>query len=49
LWRVLSFLRQSPPPELRECELATIWTWAFEHYDAALLREVATQEVRLPA
>lgn len=49
LWRVLSFLRQSPPPELRECELAAIWTWAIEHYDAAPLRAVAAQEVRLPA
>ena len=49
LWRVLSFLRQNPPPELRESELTTIWTWAFEHFDPAALRGVSTQEVAVQA
>lgn len=49
LWRVLSFLRQSPPPELRGSELTAIWTWAFDHFDAAALRGVSIQEVAVTA
>jgi glutamyl-Q tRNA(Asp) synthetase len=32
LWRVLRFLGQNPPPELRESQLPAIWMWAFEHW-----------------
>lgn len=49
LWRVLSFLRQSPPSELRASTPAKIWTWAFEHWNPSLIGPVATRQVCLEA
>lgn len=37
LWRALRFLRQEPPPELRQAGLATIWEWAVGHWTRAPL------------
>lgn len=38
IWRALQFLRQSPPPPLREASLETLWTWAVEHWTTAPLK-----------
>lgn len=38
LWRALSFLRQSPPAQLRFAELDTLWSWAVEHWTTAPLK-----------
>jgi glutamyl-Q tRNA(Asp) synthetase len=46
LWRVLDFLRQDPPPELRDGQVPAIWRWAFEHWNPALLAGLQTKEVR---
>jgi glutamyl-Q tRNA(Asp) synthetase len=45
LWRVLEFLRQSPPPELRDSQVPAIWRWAFEHWNPASLVGIHTKEV----
>ncbi len=38
LWRVLSFLRQSPPAELRAERVASMLNWAAAHWDSGTLR-----------
>ena len=45
LWRVLEFLRQDPPPELRNKEVPAIWNWAIEHWNPALLAGRHSKEV----
>lgn len=45
LWRVLEFLRQGPPPELRDSQVPAIWRWAFEHWNPGLLAGIHTKEV----
>ena len=45
LWRVLEFLRQGPPPELRDSQVPAIWRWAFEHWNPASLAGIHTKEV----
>jgi glutamyl-Q tRNA(Asp) synthetase len=40
LWRVLRFLRQSPPQELRVTDLATLWEWAKRNWRAHSLRGI---------
>jgi glutamyl-Q tRNA(Asp) synthetase len=42
LWRILSLLRQSPPPELAREALRTVWDWAIAHWCLEALRGVAT-------
>lgn len=38
IWRALHFLRQSPPPQLRSADLATLWRWSIEHWSTAPLQ-----------
>ena len=38
LWRSLDFLRQSPPEQLRNADLRTLWAWAVEHWTTAPIR-----------
>jgi glutamyl-Q tRNA(Asp) synthetase len=33
LWDALKFLKQDPPPELREAPIAEIWSWAIPHWN----------------
>lgn len=40
LWRVLHFLRQSPPDELQNASLHTLWQWAMAHWNAGHLRNL---------
>jgi len=42
LWRVLSLLRQSPPPDLARAPLAELWDWAIGHWRLGALRTVAS-------
>jgi glutamyl-Q tRNA(Asp) synthetase len=42
LWRVLSLLRQAPPPELARATLHEMWAWAIEHWRLGALRGVAS-------
>ncbi len=42
LWRVLSLLRQSPPPELAGASLPELWDWAISHWRLGALRTVAS-------
>ena len=37
LWQALNFLGQTPPPELLEGELDTLWQWAIAHWQAATI------------
>jgi len=41
LWRVLSMLRQGPPPELRGAGTAELWRWAIPHWRLEPLRGLA--------
>jgi glutamyl-Q tRNA(Asp) synthetase len=34
LLRVLSFLKQQPPAELMDCDVATVLNWAVQNWDA---------------
>ncbi len=45
LWRVLSFLRQAPPPELRSETPTVVWSWAITHWDAGQLRNTLKIQV----
>lgn len=38
LWRILQFLRQAPPAQLRAADLRTVWSWAVEHWTTAPLK-----------
>lgn len=40
LWRVLRFLRQAPPCELRRCALSTLWSWAIANWKPTSLNGV---------
>jgi glutamyl-Q tRNA(Asp) synthetase len=42
LWRVLSLLRQSPPPGLARASLRELWDWAIGHWRLGALRAVAS-------
>jgi glutamyl-Q tRNA(Asp) synthetase len=42
LWRVLSLLRQSPPPELAGAPVQELWSWAIGHWRLGALRTVAS-------
>jgi glutamyl-Q tRNA(Asp) synthetase len=42
LWRVLTLLRQSPPPELERAPVAELWAWAIGHWRLGALRGVAS-------
>lgn len=41
LWRVLSLLRQAPPPELRRAPPPELWAWAVAHWRLNSLRGLA--------
>lgn len=41
LWQALSFLRQSPPDELRTATPQAIWKWAITHWNAGHLRNTS--------
>lgn len=45
LWRVLRFLRQAPPPELRGSGLSALWSWAIAHWTPAPLSGVKSVPV----
>jgi glutamyl-Q tRNA(Asp) synthetase len=47
LWRVLSFLRQSPPAELRAERVASMLNWAVANWDSANLRGLRSLPVRV--
>lgn len=40
LWQALTFLRQTPPIELQKASLNTLWSWAIEHWDVDVLRNL---------
>ena len=42
LWRVLSLLRQSPPPELERAPVPELWAWAIGHWRLGALRGIAS-------
>jgi glutamyl-Q tRNA(Asp) synthetase len=42
LWRILSLLRQAPPPELAGAPLPELWGWAIKHWRLGALRTVAS-------
>jgi glutamyl-Q tRNA(Asp) synthetase len=42
LWRILSLLRQAPPPELAGAPLQDLWDWAIGHWRLGALRAVAS-------
>jgi glutamyl-Q tRNA(Asp) synthetase len=42
LWRILSLLRQAPPPELARARLQEVWEWAISHWRLGALRAVAS-------
>ncbi len=42
LWRVLTLLRQSPPPDLAGAPLPELWDWAIGHWRLGALRTVAS-------
>ncbi len=42
LWRVLSILRQAPPPELERAPVPELWTWAIGHWRLGALRGMAS-------
>jgi glutamyl-Q tRNA(Asp) synthetase len=41
LWRLLSLLRQAPPPELRQATPPEIWAWGISHWRLEPLRGLA--------
>jgi len=41
LWRVLSLLRQAPPPELRQAPPLELWSWAIRHWRLESLQGLA--------
>lgn len=43
LWRVLRFLRQEPPIDLRRASLAELWDWAIRHWNSGSLRHSRAQ------
>lgn len=45
VWRALRFLRQGPPADLRRAPLGTLWGWAIEHWQPALLRRLRSLPV----
>jgi glutamyl-Q tRNA(Asp) synthetase len=45
LWRVLQFLRQGPPPELRSSSLRSLWEWAVHHWTTTPLRGLSQAAV----
>lgn len=48
LWRALAFLRQQPPDDLRDAPLASLWSWAREHWRTDSLRSVLAEAVSPP-
>lgn len=42
LWRLLTLLRQSPPPDLAGAPLPELWDWAIGHWRLGALRTVAS-------
>lgn len=48
LWRVLRFLRQKPPADLRLGSLDAIWAWAIEHWSVDPLHGLRSQPVESP-
>ena len=42
LWRILRLLRQTPPTELAQGPVGTLWAWAIAHWRLDALRGVAT-------
>ena len=45
LYRVLTLLRQQPPPELSKASVRSVWEWAQAHWQPGRLRGVATLAV----
>lgn len=49
LWRVLEFLRQAPPHELRRSGLATLWEWAIKHWQLQRVNGLRQAAIRAGA
>jgi glutamyl-Q tRNA(Asp) synthetase len=45
LWRTLQFLKQGPPPDLRRAQVATLWEWALENWQAQPLAGMRQMEL----
>lgn len=45
LWQALQFLRQTPPGDLGDADVRTLWAWAFEHWQPQTLHGLRTAGV----
>jgi glutamyl-Q tRNA(Asp) synthetase len=49
LWRVLEFLQQAPPLELRRAGSATLWEWAIKHWQLERVNGLRQAAIRAGA